>query len=108
MVAMGRRPGLSRRDEGAEQDVLPGRERLSPGELAVPDRDELTLQAGEAVLQDEVALALCTLDRVHVRLVEDVLGGLAPRVGAVLVEAPDVRLLPGGRARVAPRPQVAV
>src|SRR5262252_7170910 len=60
------------------------------------------------MLQNEVALAICSVDRIQIRLVEDVLRCLTPRVRSVLVEAPDVRLLPGRCVWVAPRLQVAL
>ena len=88
--------------------MLVHRDLFPLGELGVPDRGELALQPRETVLQHEVALAVRSVDRVQVSLVEEVLGRLAPRVRAVLVEAPDVRILSVRGVRVTLRLQVGL
>lgn len=94
--------------EGAQHHSLRERGLLPPRKCRVADPHERILQTLKAMLENEVALAVRPVDRVQVGLMEDVLGRLALRVRAVLVEAPDVRRLFGGSLRVAPRLQVAL
>src|SRR5947207_1685981 len=108
MISLSRRPVMDRCDESANQPTFLGRELLVLRELGIADRDELALQAGEAVLEDEIALTARPVDCVEVSLMEDAVRGLAPRVGAVLVKPPDVGLLPRWRVRVAPHLQVGL
>jgi hypothetical protein len=97
---------MLRRDEGAELDVLFGGECLVAREL-LPNPDERALQAGETLLENEITLAVLPMDRVQVSLMEDGPGRPTPRVGAVLLEDPDMAL-PLERVRIEPGLQVGL